>query len=122
MASSLDERNKSLPKHSNLLQLDPLVHCNELLWVGDRLKNLTLDSQEKHPVILPKGHHVLEMIIHIKVLETMDTNLFTCALGWFFTIRGSVMKLIHVCDRSSSFVGGKSQLQQALLEMDQTQV
>lgn len=63
MALSLDERNKSLPKHSNLLQLDPLVHCNGLLWVGDRLKNLTLDSQEKHPVILPKGHHVSEFII-----------------------------------------------------------
>lgn len=50
-------------KHSNLLQLDPLVHCNGLLWVEDRLKNLTLDSQEKHPVILPKGHHVSELII-----------------------------------------------------------
>lgn len=60
--------------------------------------------------------------IHIEVLETMDTNLFNCALGWFFTIRGSVTKLIHVCDHSSSFVGGKSQLEQALSEMDQTQV
>ena len=63
MALSLDERNKSLPKHSSLLQLGPLVHCNGLLWVRDRLKNLTLDTQEKHPVILPKGHHVSELII-----------------------------------------------------------
>ena len=54
---------KSVPKHSNLLQLDPLVDSNGLLRVGGRLENSTLEYQEKHPVILPKGHHVSELII-----------------------------------------------------------
>jgi len=49
---------KSVPKHSNLLQLDALAHCNGLLRVGGRLENSTLEYQEKHPVILPKGHQV----------------------------------------------------------------
>ena len=46
---------KSVPKHSNLLHLDPLVDSNGLLLVGGRLENLTLEYQEKHPVTLPKG-------------------------------------------------------------------
>ena len=223
------EMEKSVPKHSNLLQLDPLVDSNGLLRVGGRLENSTLEYQEKHPVILPKGHHVSELIIrhfhesvhhqgrlimsravreagcwvvgahrmifsliescvnckrlrgatltqhmanlppdrtetsppftnvgfdvfgpweismrrlrggaanakrwgliftclssraiHIEVLETMDANSFICALQRFFAIRGSVMKLR--CDRGTNFVGGKSQLEQAFSEMDQTRV
>ena len=54
---------KSVPKHSNLLQLDPLLDSNGLLRVGGRLENSTLEYQEKHPVILRKGHRVLELII-----------------------------------------------------------
>ena len=223
------EMEKSVPKHSNLLQLDPLVDANGLLRVGGRLENSTLEYQEKHPVILPKGHHVSELIIrhfhesvhhqgrlitsgavreagywvvgahrmissliescvnckklrgatltqhmanlppdrtetsppftnvgfdvfgpweismrrlrggaanakrwgliftclssraiHIEVLETMDANSFICALRRFFAIRGSVTKLR--CDRGTNFVGGKSQLEQALSEIDQTRV
>ena len=83
------------------------------------------DSEVVKPFQKPRGlicTCLSSGAIHIEVLETMDTNLFICALGWFFTIRGSVTKLIHVCDHSSSFVGGKSQLEQALSEIDQTQV
>ena len=50
----------------------------------------------------------------------MDANSFICALRRFFAIRGSVTKLR--CDRGTNFVGGKSQLEQALSEMDQTRV
>ena len=58
--------------------------------------------------------------IHIEVLETMDANSFICALRRFFAIRGPVTKLR--CDRGTNFVGGKSLLEQALSEMDQTRV
>ena len=56
---------KSVPKHSNLLQLNPLVDSNELLLVGGHLEISALEYQEKHPqaVILPKGHHVSELSI-----------------------------------------------------------
>ena len=50
----------------------------------------------------------------------MDTNSFICTLRRFFAIRGSVAKLRS--DRGTNFVGGKSQLEQALSEMDQTRV
>ena len=52
-----------MPKSSNLLRLDPFLDPNGLLRVGGRLRNSTLEYQEKHPVLLPKGHHVSKLII-----------------------------------------------------------
>ena len=53
-------------------------------------------------------------------IEMLDANSFICALRRFLTIRGPVAKLR--CDQGTSFVGGKSQLDDALSEMDQTQI
>ena len=49
----------------------------------------------------------------------MDSSSFICALGRF-AIRGLVAKI--TCDQGTNFVGGKSQLEDALLEMDQTRI
>ena len=58
--------------------------------------------------------------IHIELLEMMDASSFICALRRFLAIRGPVKKLR--CDQGTNLVGGKSQLDDALLEMDQTQI
>ena len=50
----------------------------------------------------------------------MDANSFICALRRYLAIRGLVAKLR--CDQGTNFVGGKSQLDDTLLEMDQTQI
>ncbi|CAB3983014.1 PREDICTED: uncharacterized protein LOC107357656 [Paramuricea clavata] len=54
--------------------------------------------------------------IHIEVLETMDSSSFICALRRFFSIRGPPSLLR--CDRGTNFVGAKSELDEALKEMD----
>lgn len=46
----------------------------------------------------------------------MDASSFICALRRFLSIRGPVSKLR--CDRGTNFVGGKSELDDALREMD----
>ena len=228
-ALSPSGEEKTVPKSSNLLRLDPFLDPNGLLRVGGRLRNSTLEYQEKHPVLLPKGHHVSKLIIrhfhekvhhqgrqitsgavreagywvvgahrmissliescvtckklrgailtqhmanlpsdrletsppfsnvgfdvfgpweiatrrlrggaanakrwglvftclssraiHIELLETMDASSFICALRRFLAIRGPVEKLR--CDQGTNFVGGKSQLDDALSEMDQTRI
>lgn len=228
-ALSSDGENRTVRKDSNLLHLDPFVNPHGLLCVGGHLRNSTLAYQEKHPVLLPKGHHVSVLIvrhfhekihhqgrqithgafreadywvigghrmvavliescvickrlrgtmmtqhmanllpdrmetspqfsnvgldvfepweistgrlrggsvnakrwgliftclssraIQIKILETMDASSFTCAVRCFFALHGPVMKFR--CDHGTNFVGGKSQLHDALLEMDQTQI
>ena len=50
-------------KSSNLLRLDPFLDPNGLLRVGGHLRNSTFEYQVKHPVLLPKGHHVSQLII-----------------------------------------------------------
>ena len=54
---------KTVPKDSNLLLLDPFLDPNGLIRVGGRLRNSPLTFQEKHPVLLPKGHHLSELVI-----------------------------------------------------------
>lgn len=56
------ERKKSLKK-STLYQLDPYVDDAGILRVGGRLRQTNLSFNEKHPVLLPKGHHVSMLIL-----------------------------------------------------------
>ena len=228
-ALTADGNKKTVPKDSNLLLLDPFLDPNGLIRVGGHLRNSPLTFQEKHPVLLPKGHHLSELVIrhfhnkvhhegrqitsgavqqggywvigahrmisrltescvtckrlrgptltqhmanlltdrleacppftnvgldvfgpweittrrlrggaanakrwgliitclisraiHLEVLESMDASSFICALHRFLAIRGPVAKIR--CDQGTNFVGGKSQLEDSLLEMDQTRI
>ena len=58
--------------------------------------------------------------VHIETLESMDTSSFICALRRFFALCGPALLLR--CDRGTNFVGGKSELDDAMREMDQHRV
>ena len=52
----------NLPLHnSKILPLQPFIR-NKLLHVGGRLKYSFLPEESKHPIILPKDHHVTKLI------------------------------------------------------------
>lgn len=64
------KNGKTLPHTSKLFQMDTFLDNDGLLKVGGRLKNGSFSSTLKHPVIIPKGHHVTQLIIahfHSKV-------------------------------------------------------
>ena len=50
-----------LPK---ILLLPPFIR-NEFLHVGGRLKHSFLPGESKHPIILPKYHHVIKLILEL---------------------------------------------------------
>lgn len=54
---------KRIMKKSALFHLDPFVSDDGLLRVGGRLRRASLEYGEKHPVLLPKGHHVSKLIV-----------------------------------------------------------
>ena len=58
--------------------------------------------------------------IHIELVETMDANSFLCALRRFLAIPGPALRLR--CDRCTSFVGAKTEVDDALAEMDKESV
>lgn len=53
----IKERKRELRK-SHLYRLDPYVDDAGILRVSRRLRWSNLSTQERHPVLLPKGHHV----------------------------------------------------------------
>ena len=57
------EAFKEVVKKSTLYQLDPYVDDAGILRVGGRLRQTNLSFNEKHPVLLPKGHHVSMLIL-----------------------------------------------------------
>ena len=48
---------------STIKQLGPLLDSNWIMWVGGRLKRSFLNELNKHPIILPKGEKVSNLII-----------------------------------------------------------
>jgi hypothetical protein len=58
--------------------------------------------------------------IHIEVLQSMDTSSFINALRRFFAIHGPAALI--GCDCGTNFVGAKTELGEALKEMDQASI
>jgi hypothetical protein len=86
---------------SSLLSLHPFLDGNQCLRVGGRLQNSEL-SFDRHPLILPKGHHITTLIIK----DTHNKNfhaggqLLLSFLGQKFWIpdgRNVVRNVIHKC-------------------------
>ena len=57
------ERKQSLKK-SAIYRLDPFIDHYGILRVGGRLRHANLEYGEKHPVLLPKSHHVADLVMH----------------------------------------------------------
>ncbi|XP_028254480.1 uncharacterized protein LOC114430714 [Parambassis ranga] len=53
----------ALPRHSCLKRLNPLIDENGLLRIGGRLAPADLTREEKHPVIIPHGHHIATLMV-----------------------------------------------------------
>ncbi|XP_063901218.1 uncharacterized protein LOC135120827 [Zophobas morio] len=68
-AEAFSEEIHNLKNHRQLLHnnkicnLNPFLDHKGLLRVGGRLKNSNLDVEQKHQLLLPKGHHVTRLII-----------------------------------------------------------
>ena len=56
------QRKPKLIKTSPIYKLDPML-VNDLLCVGGRLQPPPIDNEAKHPIILPKKHHVVQLLV-----------------------------------------------------------
>lgn len=59
---SLKSPRKELKKSSSILKLDPML-VDRIICVGGRLQRSPIQAQAKHPVILPKNHHISHLIV-----------------------------------------------------------
>jgi len=91
----------SLSNNSSLLSLNSFLNGNQLLRVGGRLENSDLTFDQRHPSILPKGHHSTTVIIediHKKNLHASGHLLSLIRQKfWIPDSRNGFKKITHKC-------------------------
>ena len=103
-ANRQDTRNKKTTlKKSCLYGLDPFIDEDGVLRVGGRLRRSSLDFAEKHPAILPKDHHMSELLIrhyhhtvHHQGRQIMH-GVVRQAGYWIISGHGAVTKALSSC-------------------------
>lgn len=50
-------------RHSSIRSLDPIIDDNGLLRVGGRISSADMSWEEKHPILLPRKHHVSTLLV-----------------------------------------------------------
>ncbi|KAL2086450.1 hypothetical protein ACEWY4_017509 [Coilia grayii] len=61
--SSLQKGMQCVSQNSPIYRLDPFIDSGTLR-VGGRLRKGAMPTEQKHPAILPKDHHVSKLIVH----------------------------------------------------------
>lgn len=75
---------------------------NDLIRVGGRLTNSNLTYQQKHPIVLPRKHHVLDLLVDYnhKVNCHAGPDLLMSILRqkyWILSARNLVRNRVHKC-------------------------
>lgn len=97
------ERGKQISEASPLWRLNPFIDQDGVLRVGGRLSSADLPYDEKHPVILPKRHHVTTLLVrhHHQEVAHQGRHLTEGALRsaglWIIGVRKLVSSLIYGC-------------------------
>lgn len=123
---SIKERKRELKK-SHLYRLDPYVDDVGILRVGGRLRWSNLSTQERHPVLLPKGHHVSTLLLshyHHEVHHQgrqITHGALRNAGYWLVGGHAAVAKLISSCVTCRKLRGSMLVQQMADLPPDRTE-
>ena len=61
---TLASEDSHVKRNSRIRKLDPVLDKNDgLLHVGGRLDRASMPAESKHPIILPKNHHISLLIL-----------------------------------------------------------
>ena len=91
----------TVKKSSNLYKLDPIL-VNGTMRVGGRLHRAPIEDDAKHPIILPKKHHVVKIIINFyHEISGHSGAEYTLSLirqrFWIIGARQSVRNTVNKC-------------------------
>ncbi|XP_076388980.1 uncharacterized protein LOC143264668 [Megachile rotundata] len=97
-----DLKTGRLHSKSKLKSLNPFIDDLGLLRVGGRLQNSDIPFEQKHPILLPKGNHVTELIIrdayirnhHAGITSTLH---YVRQVYWPIDGKNTTRKVIRRC-------------------------
>ncbi|XP_041850910.1 uncharacterized protein LOC121646099 isoform X1 [Melanotaenia boesemani] len=96
-------KGTQLPSRSKLYRMDVFLDRDGILKVGGRLKNASMPASQKHPVIIPRDHHITKMIIahsHEQVQHQgkgFTINQIRANGYWMPGINRAVAAYVHQC-------------------------
>ncbi|CAI6362844.1 unnamed protein product [Macrosiphum euphorbiae] len=107
-------QNTVLKSTSTLKSLNPFLDSAGLLRVGGRLSQSDLPYDHKHPIILPKTHHLTLLIVRREHILNLHSGLnVTMAVlrgrYWIIHGRSTIKRIIHQCVRCYRFRPLKSE-------------
>ncbi|KAI4892094.1 hypothetical protein NFI96_003231 [Prochilodus magdalenae] len=92
-----------IPKSSPLRKLNPFVDADGLLRVGGRITLADIPLEEKHPIIVPKKHHIATLLVrhyHEQVAHQgrhLTEGAVRSAGLWLIGGKRLVSSIIHTC-------------------------
>jgi hypothetical protein len=97
-------------RHGSLYKLRPTLLADGLLCIGGRLRKAVLPESQRHPIILPKYHHVVDLIIrsyHESSGHTGREHVLSLVREQFCVISGRqavrrVLQKCFTCRRNSA--------------------
>ncbi|XP_043471319.1 uncharacterized protein LOC122504323 [Leptopilina heterotoma] len=94
-------REEEIDSKSPIKSLNPFLD-EGIIRVGGRLEHSNLKPEQKHPILLPRNHHVTTLIVreeHVKLLHAgIQTTLYSVReLYWPIDGRNTTRKIIHQC-------------------------
>lgn len=94
--------DKSIPKQSSLLTLNPFLDKNGVIRVGGRLQAAGISYDQQHPIVLPPKCIITTLIArdyHRKFLHVGFQNLLYLMRMRFWPLHGKslVRKVVHQC-------------------------
>ncbi|CAI5694724.1 unnamed protein product [Oreochromis niloticus] len=113
-----------LSRQSKLFRLDAFLDKDGILKVGGRLKNASLPASQKHPMIIPKDHHIARMIIahhHEQVKHQgrgITINEIRSNGYWIPGMNRAVASYVHQCVKCRKLRGSVEEQRMADLPSD----
>lgn len=101
-ASELQTLADNKPCVKQLQRLSPFLDKNGLIRVGGRLKNSTLDYSQRHPILIPKKHPLVSILVryfHVSHLHA-GVKLTQAAIShkfWIVSARQTIRTEIFKC-------------------------
>lgn len=89
---------------SRLRPLCPFLDDKGILRVGGRLQNSTIPFDQKHPILLPRGHHITKLIIRDSHIRNHHTGITATLydvrqLYWPIDGKNTTRQIVRQCVR-----------------------
>jgi hypothetical protein len=95
-------KNKPLPKSSPLIKLNPFLDADSIIRVGGRLVNANIFYNKKFPIVIPKRHHITNLIVereHLRQLHAGPQATLAAIREsyWLLGGRNTIRRILHNC-------------------------